>query len=78
MYEAFYQINHYGKGDVSIYYSLIKVLYKIAMISDQKIQHKIWNFNYYVVDEIEWDALHELDRQHLMSIYEKLCECCRV
>lgn len=78
LYTAFYQIKYYGKGDVSIYYSLIDVLYKISMVSDETIQQKVWNFHYYIVDEIEWDDLHELDREHLMSIYEKFCECCKV
>ncbi|WP_407272503.1 DUF2254 domain-containing protein [Radiobacillus sp. PE A8.2] len=71
LYKSFYQIVHYANGDVSIYYSLIEVLYKLSLASDQEIQQKIWSFHYYIVDAIEWDTLLPKDKQHLETIYEK-------
>jgi uncharacterized membrane protein len=73
LYKGFYQIVYYGKADISICYSLIEVLYKLAITcKDEKIRGKIWTFHYYIIDTIEWEKLHHMDRQHLNSIYEKL------
>ncbi|MEN1968395.1 DUF2254 domain-containing protein [Lentibacillus sp. N15] len=71
LYKSFYQIRHYAKDDVSVLYSLIDVLYKVALVSDETIKRKIWRFHYYILDVIVWDALSELDQQYLQSIYQK-------
>lgn len=71
LYRSFYQILYYGKKDVSVCYSLIEVLYKIALANDGSIRRKLWAFHYYVMDAIDWDSLLEFDRNHLESIYQK-------
>ncbi|MRH41356.1 DUF2254 domain-containing protein [Aquibacillus halophilus] len=77
LYKSFYQIKHYANGDVSIYYNLVEILYKIAVASDDRIiKRKIWEFHYYIVESIEWDSLQNLDRHHLESIYKKLKGSC--
>lgn len=78
LYKSFYQIMHYGKGDVSILYSLIEVLYNLALVSDPNIKQKIWDFHYYIIDGIDWNCLHELDRNHLGQIYDKFKACCNM
>lgn len=77
LYKSFYQMIHFAQGDVSIYYSLIEVLYKLALVSNTTIRGKVWNFHYYIIDAIEWDKLSDLDYKHLLSIYEKLKASCK-
>lgn len=77
LYKSFYQIVHYGKNDISVYYSLIDVLYKVALVSDKSIQKKIWDFHYYIVQAIDWELLSKLDNHHLQSIYAKFVDCCQ-
>jgi uncharacterized membrane protein len=73
LYKGFSQIVYYGKEDISICYSLLEVLYKMALTcNDEKIRGKIWTFHFYIIDAIEWDKLHHMDRQHLNTIYEKM------
>ncbi|MFD2045396.1 DUF2254 domain-containing protein [Ornithinibacillus salinisoli] len=76
LYKSFYQILFYGKTDVSICYSLLEVLYKMALTSDKVMKRKIWAFHYYIIHTIDWDCLQDLDRQHLESIYRQLKEVC--
>ncbi|MBM7599867.1 putative membrane protein [Virgibacillus halotolerans] len=77
LYKSFYQMVHFAQGDVSIYYSLIEVLYKLALVSNTAIRQKIWNFHFYIIDTIAWDKLSDLDHNHLLSIYEKLEDSCK-
>ncbi|OZU89159.1 hypothetical protein CIL03_09130 [Virgibacillus indicus] len=77
LYKSFYQIRYYGKSDVSVMYSLIEVLYKIALVSDDAIKEKVWKFHHYIVDNIKWDSLSNLDYNHLTAIYEKFEYCCK-
>src|SRR5699024_9402461 len=47
LYKSFYQLIHFAQEDVSIYYSLIEVLYKLALISKPDIKQRVWNFHYF-------------------------------
>ncbi|MEC2159184.1 DUF2254 domain-containing protein [Virgibacillus halodenitrificans] len=78
LYKSFYQIMNYGKDDVSILYSLIEVLYNLALVSDLNIKRKIWDFHFYIIEGINWDCLHEMDRNHLSHIYDKFKACCNM
>lgn len=76
LYKSFYQIRYYGKDDVSVLYGLLEILYKIALVSDQTIREKIWQFHFYITDVIMWDKLSKLDHNHLKEMYSKLRACC--
>ncbi len=76
LYKSFYQIRHYGKEDISIVYSMIEILFKIAIVSDDRIKKEIWKFHGYIMDIIDWESLSELDYYHLKQIYDKLVACC--
>src|SRR5699024_8163626 len=69
LYKSFYQIRYYGKDDVSVLYGLLEISYKIALVSDQTIKQKIWQFHFYITDVIMWDKLSELDHNHLQDMY---------
>ncbi|MDY0406791.1 DUF2254 domain-containing protein [Virgibacillus sp. 179-BFC.A HS] len=71
LYKSFYQIRHYGKDDVSVIYGIIEVLYKIAVVSNDTIKQKLWDFHIYILDVIDWESLSKLDYKHLQSITEK-------
>ncbi|ASN07120.1 DUF2254 domain-containing protein [Virgibacillus necropolis] len=78
LYKSFYQIRHYGKDDVSMLYAMIEVLYKTAVVSDKPIKQKIWNFHYYIMDVVEWESFSDLDREHLLKMYNKFKTYCAV
>lgn len=78
LYKSFYQLVHFAQGDVSIYYSLIDVLYKLALISDISIKRKVWNFHYFIIDAIDWDRLSQLNYEYLLQAYKNLTYACEV
>ncbi|MFC4559927.1 DUF2254 domain-containing protein [Virgibacillus kekensis] len=71
LYKSFYQIKHYNNDDVSIYFSMIEVLYKVALVSEETIQRKIWDFHHYIIEAIDWESLQKTDREYLQEIYDK-------
>lgn len=78
LYKSFYQIRYYGKGDVSVLYAMIDVLYKIAVVSKQPIKQKVWEFHFYIMDVVDWDSFADLDRKHLQHIYKKFKDYCEI
>ncbi|HLR54577.1 MAG TPA: DUF2254 domain-containing protein [Pseudogracilibacillus sp.] len=76
LYKSFYQLIHFAQEDVSIYYSLIEVLYKLALISKPDIKQRVWNFHYFIVDAINWDNLSPLNYEYLFRVYNKLKQAC--
>lgn len=76
LYTSFYQIRYYGKSDVSIFYSLIDTLYKIARVSNKENKQTIWHFHYYILEAINWDALSEWDYNYLQSALDNLKSVC--
>lgn len=77
LYKSFYQIKHYAAGDVSVYYNMFEVLYRIALVNDKSIKRKVWSFHFYIRNAIEWDQLQELDYKQLESIRQQLEDCCK-
>ncbi|MBP1948560.1 DUF2254 domain-containing protein [Virgibacillus litoralis] len=71
LYKSFYQIKHYGKDDISVVYSIIDALYKIALVSEASIQKEVWQFNKYILEAVDIENLPSLDYQHLKDIVEK-------
>ncbi len=55
---------------------MIEILFKIAIVSDDRIKKEIWKFHGYIMDIIDWESLSELDYYHLKQIYDKLVACC--
>ncbi|GGJ96095.1 hypothetical protein GCM10007063_18170 [Lentibacillus kapialis] len=76
LFKSFYQIKHYGKDDISVVYSIVDTLYKVAVVSEASIQKEVWDFTKYVLEVVDIDNLPSLDYQHLRDITEKFAHFC--
>ncbi|WP_449354776.1 DUF2254 domain-containing protein [Virgibacillus natechei] len=77
LYTSFYQIKHYGKDDISVVYSIVEALYKLAIVSDNdSLTKEIWNFNNYILESVEVSELSSMDYEHLKGIMEKFADFC--
>lgn len=78
LYRSFYELRHYGKNDISIMYGILDVLYKIAVVSNDDIKEKMWQFHFYIMEVIHWDELSKLDQEHLQEVYGRLEKSCTI
>lgn len=75
LYKSFYQIRHYGKDDLSVMYGILEALYKLSIVSNQTVKHKIWAFHFYIMDVINLNQLSELDYVYFNELYEAFKKC---
>src|SRR5699024_7166090 len=75
LYKSFYQIRHYGKHDISIMYSILEVLYKLSVVSDEQTKHKIWSFHFYIINVIQLSKLSEQDAVYFNHLYDAFKTC---
>ncbi|MFD1336622.1 DUF2254 domain-containing protein [Oceanobacillus iheyensis] len=71
LYKSFYQIRHYGKDDISVVCNIVDVLYKCAVVSNQSIQKELWDFNSYILEEVDIQSLPSMDYEYLKAIMVK-------
>ncbi|GAA0429624.1 DUF2254 domain-containing protein [Lentibacillus halophilus] len=71
LFKSFYQIKHYGKDDISVVYSIVDTLYKVAIVSEESIQKEVWRFTKYVLEAVDINSLSSMDYQHLKNIMER-------
>lgn len=77
LYKSFYQIKHYGKDDISVVYSIVEALYKLAVVSDNaSLQKEVWNFNNYILENIEVSKFASMDYKYLKGLMEKFADLC--
>lgn len=76
LYKSFYQIKHYGKDDVSVVYSIVDILYKVAIVSEAPIQKEVWHFTQYILEAVDIENFPSLDYQHLKDVTEKFAHFC--
>lgn len=76
LFKSFYQIKHYGKDDISVVYSIVDTLYKVAIVSEESIQKEVWRFAKYVLEAVDIENLPSLDYQHLKDITAKFARLC--
>ncbi|WP_244275411.1 DUF2254 domain-containing protein [Oceanobacillus kimchii] len=71
LYKSFYQIKHYGKDDISVISNIVNALYKCAVVSNQSIQKELWDFNNYILEEVDIQILPSMDYDYLKAIMVK-------
>ncbi|MFS0749407.1 DUF2254 domain-containing protein [Oceanobacillus sp. 1P07AA] len=71
LYKSFHQIKHYGKDDISVITNIVNALYKCAVVSNQSIQKELWDFNSYILEEIDIQSLPSMDYEYLKAIMVK-------
>lgn len=76
LYRCFYQIKHYGSEDVSILYSMLDILAKVASVSDESVRSDIWNYHYEILAVFDWNALSNQDYLRMREVYERLTDVC--
>ncbi|WP_066196167.1 DUF2254 domain-containing protein [Gracilibacillus timonensis] len=76
LFLSFYQIKHYGKDDISVIYSMVDTLYKMAVVSEAAIQKEVWNFTQYTLEAVDSSNLSAMEYQHLKDITEKFAHFC--
>ncbi|UJL46424.1 DUF2254 domain-containing protein [Virgibacillus sp. NKC19-16] len=77
LYKSFYQIKHYGKDDISVVYSIVEALYKLAIVTDNdSLKMEVWNFNNYILESVEVSKLSSMDYQYLKELMKKFADLC--
>lgn len=75
LYNSFYQIRHYGKDDISVVYSIVEALYKLAVVIDNSsLQREVWQFNSYILENIDVNQFPSMDYEHLKGLMEKFAD----
>ncbi|WP_222599443.1 DUF2254 domain-containing protein [Aquibacillus kalidii] len=74
-YKSILKVFYYGKQDVFVCYSLLEVLYKMALANPKPaIRRKIKVYHHYISESINWNEFDQLDHEHLQAIYNRFEE----
>jgi len=74
LYKSFYQIKHYGQDDISVICSIVDVLHKVAVVSNESIQKELWSFTKYILEAVDVQNLASLDYQYLKRLMENFSD----
>ncbi|MGE4572486.1 MAG: DUF2254 domain-containing protein [Candidatus Izemoplasmatales bacterium] len=77
LYDHFYQIYLYGKGDLTIISALLKAFTRIAGQSNQDMKDSLWDFAEYVIKDIDIKQLHVFDSREVKIPLKDLAYQCR-
>ncbi|MCA1053815.1 DUF2254 domain-containing protein [Rossellomorea aquimaris] len=72
LYKTFYQLVHYGKGDISVILSIMDALIMIYNEVDTSRKHIIFDFHNYLVHGMNKEEMQEWDLYYLNKKIEQL------
>ena len=72
LYNTYYQIVHYGKGDISVILAIMDSLIMIDREVNTKRKHIVYDFHKYVIHGMEMDQMQEWDLYYLNEKIETL------
>lgn len=74
VYNAFYQLAHYGKEDISVLISISEALIIAADIAPERRYKALWETQKYILEGLRGQRLKTLDREHLQKRVDTLAE----
>ncbi|WP_064093406.1 DUF2254 domain-containing protein [Rossellomorea aquimaris] len=72
LYKTFYQIVHYGKGDISVILSILDALIMIYREVDSERKHVVYDFHKYLIHGIDKEEMQEWDLFYLNEKIDQL------
>ncbi|WP_179884887.1 DUF2254 family protein [Bacillus sp. AFS015802] len=72
LYNTYYQIVHYGKGDISVILSIMDSLIMIHQEVDMERKQIVYDFHQYVLHGMDMDQMQEWDLYYLNERIERL------
>ncbi|MCA1058748.1 DUF2254 domain-containing protein [Rossellomorea aquimaris] len=72
LYNTYYQIVHYGKGDISVILSIMDSLIMIDQSGNMDRKHIVYDFHKYVLHGMDMDQMQEWDLYYLNEKIKRL------
>lgn len=74
LYHTFYQLSHYGKGDISVLAAISDSLISAAQLAPLSAKEELWRIQLYMIESMEATEMQSLDRQFYQKKINRLAE----
>lgn len=74
LYHTFYQLSHYGKGDISVLAAITDSLISAAQLAPLSAKEELWNIQLYMIESMDANEIQSLDRQFYQKKINRLAE----
>ncbi len=74
LYETFYQISKYGKGDISVLAYMTDALKGAAKSAPSMRHESLWELQKYILDGLDCSTMRKMDREYLQQKVDDLAD----
>ena len=74
LYHTYYQLSHYGKGDISVLAAISDSLINAAQLAPLTAKEELWKIQLYMIESMDGTEIQSLDRQFFQKKIDRLAE----